>query len=180
MALTREQKVTQLSEIKEKIQGSSSIIFAHYIGLSVTDVNELRSKLRKQNAEMKVGKKTLLQIALKELGMPEPSDEMLVGPVACIFSVSDPVAGPSVAFQFGKAHEQVRLIGGIFDGRLLSSAEAQEFASLPSRTTLLGTFAVMINTPLTQFASMLNSPLTGFARALSEIAKKKEATPASV
>lgn len=178
MALSRQQKEDQLSDLKTKLKEAKSVIFTHYIGLSVSDISALRAQLKKQEAEMKVSKKTLLRIASKEAGLPEISDDSLDGPIACIFSMNDPVAGASVAFQFGKTHDQVKLVGGLFEGKILTTSEAISFASLPSRQVLLGTFMGMISSPLTRFAGAISSPLTGFARALSEVAKKKEAQPA--
>ncbi len=177
MAVSHEKKAEQLSALKEKIQSASSIIFAHYIGLTVSDISSLRSKLKKEKAELKVGKKTLIKIAMKELGLPDVPESAFTGPVACIFSAEDPVAGASVAFEFGKSHEQVKLIGGVFEGKILTASEATMFASLPSRIVLLGTFMGMANAPLRSFVSICNSPLTGFARALAEIAKKRENAP---
>ncbi len=172
MALTRAQKEEQLADLKDKLQKSQSVIFAHYIGLTVTDVGDLRAKLRAKKAEMKVGKKTLIRMAMKELNLPEPGEKDLDGPVACIFSYEDPMSGASVAFAYGKTNDKVKLIGGLFEGKLLTANEAKAFASLPSREVLLATFAMMIRSPLTKFASMANGPLSGFARALSQIAEK--------
>lgn len=164
MALTRAQKVDQLAELKENMQKSQSVIFAHYLGLNVADVSSLRSDLKKGKAEMKVAKKTLMQIAAKELNMPELSNELLNGAVACIFSFEDPLSGAQIAFKFSKAHKQVELIGGVFEGKLLSQEEAIRLAKIPGKLQLLG-----------MFAAMINSPLTSFARGLSELAKQKEA-----
>ncbi len=179
MALTRSQKEEQLAALKEKMQQAQSVMFAHYIGLSVSDVGELRAKLREKNAEMKVGKKTLIRMAMKELNLPEPGEKDLDGPVACIFSYEDPSSGASVAYAYAKGHEQVKLIGGVFEGKLLSAAEATTFASLPSREVLLATFAMMLRSPLTSFASMASSPLSGFARAMSQLAEKGGVSPAA-
>ncbi len=174
MALTRDQKAAQLTDIKGKMQKASSVIFAQYIGLTVTNISKLRSQLKDKKAEMKVCKKSLIRLAAKETNAPEISEEMLLGPVACIFSNDDPVAGASVAFAFSKDHDQVKLIGGIFEGKLLTAQEALTFASLPSRQGLLGMFMMMCNAPLTQFANACSSPLSGFARLMAELAKKKE------
>jgi len=173
MALTKAEKLAQLKELKEKMQSSQSVIFTHYIGLTVADVSDLRHKLKEQNAEMKVAKKTLMQIAAKELNMPELSDESIQGAVACIFSFNDPLSGAQVAFKYSKDHPQVELIGGIYDGKLLSKQEALTLAKMPGRTQLLGMFMSMVQSPLRSFASVCNSPLQGFALALSEVAKKK-------
>ncbi|MBM3227953.1 50S ribosomal protein L10 [Candidatus Peribacteria bacterium] len=175
MALTKEQKQAQLTELKDKMKRSQSVIFAHYIGLTVADVSDLRNKLRENKAEMKVAKKTLMRIAAKEIGLPEVGEDLMDGPVACIFSFEDPLTGAQVAFKFAKDHNQVALIGGIFDGKMLSKDEAVAMAKMPGRKELLGMFMGMVQSPLRSFASICNSPLTGFARALSEVAKKKSA-----
>ena len=179
MALTRQQKEEQLGSLIENMKTAKSIMFAHYIGLDVPKLSKLRRTLREKGALMQVAKKTLIRLAAKESGNPELGDDVLSGPVACVFSKEDPVAGASVLHKFGKDAEQVQLIGGIFSGKLLSKAEAIAFASLPSRESLLGTFIGMINSPLTAFASMCSSPLSGFARSVAELAKKKETSPSA-
>lgn len=181
MALTRKQKENQVKDLTTKMKNASSVIFTHYIGLTVSSVTKLRSQLRKEDAEMQVAKKSLIQLAAKAANAPEIDDEMIPGPVACIFSFKEPTSGASVTFKFGKDHPQIKLIGGIFDGKVLSAAEAGEMATIPSKLQLLAMFMSMCNAPLTQFASAVGGPLTGFARALSEIAKKKESeSPAPV
>ena len=174
MALSRSQKAAQITELKDNMLNASSVIFTQYIGLTVADITKLRSALRKEGSAMQVAKKSLIQIAAKEAKAPEITDAMLPGAVACIFSMKEPTAGASVAFKFGKDHAQVKLIGGIFSGKVLSQTEANELAIIPSRQVLLGTFMSMCQSPLVSFASACSSPLTGFARLLSEIGKKKE------
>ncbi len=175
MALTRKQKEAQVVALKDKMAKASSIVFPQYIGLTVADITKLRSQLRKEKAEMQVAKKSLIQIAAKLAKVPEIADSLLPGAVACIFSMEEPTSGAGVAFRFSKDHAQVKLVGGVFSGKLLSQAEAIALATIPSRNVLLATFLSMCQSPLISFASACSSPLTGFARALSEIAKKKEA-----
>lgn len=174
MAVTRAQKEAQVQDLTTKMKNASSVIFTHYIGLTVSSVTKLRGQLKKENAEMQVAKKSLIQLAAKGANAPEISDDMLPGPVACIFSFKEPTAGAAVTFKFGKDNPQIKLIGGIFDGKVLSATEATDMATIPSKLQLLGMFMSMCNSPLTSFASAVSSPLTGFTRALAEIAKKKE------
>lgn len=164
MAVTKQQKAEILTELKDKMSKAKSIMFAHYIGMTVSDVSELRSTLKKGNAEMKVAKKNLMRIAAKETNLPEPPDEQLDGPVACIFSFEDPLTGGQIAFKFAKTHKQVELIGGIWEGKLISKEEAVAIAQIPGREALLG-----------MFMAMCQGPLSSFARGLSELAKQKEA-----
>ncbi len=172
MALTKDQKTAQLTELVEKLKDSESVMFSHYIGLNVGDVSELRSNLRKNNAEMKVAKKTLISLAFKEAGLPDVTPDDLEGPVACIFSFEDPLSGAQTAYKFAKDHDQVQLVGGVYDGKILSKEEANELAKMPGRDQLLGMFATMLRSPLVSFASLCSSPLGGFARALDQIAEK--------
>lgn len=179
MALTRTEKAKQLKELHQEFSKATSVMFSHFVGLTVKEISQLRRKLRDDGAKMKVAKKTLIRLAAKEAGLPEMNDEDLPGPVACIFSSTDPLVGAQVVFAFSKAHQKVSLIGGVFDGKFLSKEQALALAKMPGRTQLLATFAMMLRSPLVTFAGMCASPLTGFARAVSELSKKKEspATP---
>ncbi len=174
MALTRHQKESQVTVLTEKMKNASSVIFTHFVGLTVADITKLRSHLRKAEAEMQVAKKSLIQIAAKNANVPEVTDGVIPGDIACVFSFKEPTAGAAVTYNFGKDHPQIKLVGGIFSGKILSAAEAFEMATIPSKIQLLGIFITMCSAPLTQFASACSSPLTGFARALSEVAKQKE------
>lgn len=173
MTLTRDEKQAQVKDLTDKLQRAESVVFTHYIGLTVADISKLRRQLKEKKAELKVAKKTLMEIALKNAKLPAPDPKLLDGPVGCILSFADPLSGAQIAFKFGKDHGQVQLIGGVFEGKLLSRSEAQQFAELPTREVLLTMFAMMIRAPLTQFAGMCAGPLSGFARAVSELSKKK-------
>ncbi|MDA1208714.1 MAG: 50S ribosomal protein L10 [bacterium] len=172
MAITKEKKQAQVQDLTTKMSAASSVMLAHYIGLSVAEVSELRNMLRENNAEMKVSKKTLMKIAAKDAGLPEIDESTLDGPISMIFSFGDPLSGAQIAFKFAKTHKQVQLVGGVFDGKVLSKAEAMELAEMPNRDQLLSMFVGMIQSPLVSFASICNSPLTGFARCLQEMADK--------
>lgn len=179
MALTRDQKVAQVKDLTQKMEKASSVVFANYLGLTVSQITKLRSHLKKEDAEMQVAKKTLIQIAAKNANAPEVTDDMLKGDIACIFSYKEPTSGPGIAYKFAKDHPFVKLVGGIFSGKNLSMVEANALATIPGRTQLLAVFAGMIQSPLSFFVRGIGSPLTSFARAMSEMAKKKEATPAA-
>ena len=172
MALTRDQKTSQITELVTKLKDAESVMFSNYIGLNVADVSDLRNKLRDGKAEMKVAKKTLIQRACKDAGYPDITPDDMEGPVACIFSFEDPLSGAQIAFKFAKTHKEVVLVGGVYDGKVLSKEEALELAKMPSREQLLGIFVDMLRSPLVSFASMCNSPLGGFARVLDQMAEK--------
>jgi large subunit ribosomal protein L10 len=173
MALTRDEKTAQIADLTEKMKRSSSVMFAQYFGLKVSNIAALRRKLKAAKAEMQVAKKTLMAIAAKNAGLPAIEEKNLEGGVACIFSFDDPLSGAQVALAFSKENPQVSFVAGIFDGKVFSKQEALAFAKTPSRQQLLATFMGMIRSPLVNFASMCNSPLRNFAVGMSELAKKK-------
>lgn len=172
MAITRTAKAELVKDLAEKWKRASSVLFAHYIGLSVASISQLRRQLKAADAEMKVAKKTLLRRAAEALKNPFPEEKDLPGPVACIFNYADPLSGARVAFAFGKEHPQVRLVGAILEGNIVTGTAAVALAQIPPRPVLLAAFASICSAPLQQFASVCNSPLRSFALALQERAKQ--------
>lgn len=173
MALTKDQKRVQITELREDLKKAKSLVWLKYRGLSVLDVSILRRRIRAKNAKMKVAKKTLLRIAAKEEGMTEITDQVMgTEPLVFIFSFEDEVSGAKVAFEFSKENDKVKLTGGLLNGKILSEADAQELARMMNKEELLAKFACMIRSPLTNFASMCSMPLRSFAIGLRQIAEK--------
>lgn len=172
MALTKDQKTAQVQELTTMLTKAQSVMFSHYIGLTVAEVSDLRKQLRQNGAEMKVMKKTLMKLAFKEAGYPDITPKEMDGAVACIFSFHDPLSGAQTAFKFSKKNNKVTLVGGVYDGKLLSTKESMELAQMPGREQLLGMFVGMLRSPLVKFAGICNAPLSGFARALDQMADK--------
>ena len=135
MALTRTKKAELTQDLTEKWKRASSILFTHYIGLSVASISQLRQQLKTADAEMKVAKKTLLRRAAEALSNPFPEEKDLPGPIACIFNYADPLSGARVAFTFGKNHPQVRLVAPCAVLGLPVSAPFQETPASPRATT---------------------------------------------
>lgn len=172
MALNRTEKAQLTQNLTEKWKQASSILFTHYIGLSVANISRLRCQLKMVDAEMKVAKKTLLRLAAANLKHPFPEERDLPGPVACIFNYADPLSGARIAFAFGKEHPQVQLIGAIFEGNIFAGPAAISLAQIPPRPTLLKTFAGLCQAPLQHFTTVCNSPLQSFTIALQERSKQ--------
>ena len=172
MALTKDQKKAQVADLKESLKKAKSLVFMHYLGLSVSQVDELRGKMSEKNAKMQVAKKRLFNIAAKEEGYPEVDEKIMDGPVAFVFSFEDEMSGAKVAYEFGKSAKAVEIIGGVLNGKALDKDGALELAKMLSHEELLSKFAIMLRSPLTSFASACGSPLGAFARAAKELAEK--------
>ena len=175
MALTKDQKKAQVSNLKDALKRTKSLAFMKYRGLSVSEVDDLRGRMLEKKAKMQIAKKTLFNIASKEEGYPEIKDEIFGNePIAFVLSFEDELSGAKIAFEFGKSNNAVELVGGVVDGRILTKDEIVEFAKILGKEELLAKFAAMLRAPLGNFASLCDSPLSAFARSVKEISDKKE------
>ena len=171
MAVSRQKKEEILKELIEKFEKAQSVAFGQYAGLSVTDMQEMRSDMREQGVEFKVAKKTLFKLAAQHHGMELP-DDILEGTVGAAFSYEDMVSGPKVLKATSKKHEVVQLLGGVMEGQVLTTSEMKELADLPSRDALLAKFVGMMQAPLYGFRGAISAPLSSFSRALDAYAEK--------
>lgn len=133
-----EKKQTIVEEIAGKMKEAASIVFFEYRGLTVTETNELRRKLRESGSEYKVYKNTLAKRALNEININ--LDDEMNGPKAIAFS-SDAIAPIKVLSDFAKEHQALELKVGIVDGEVADSKMLADLAAIPSREGLLTMFA---------------------------------------
>ena len=133
-----EQKANVVSEIKDKLEKANSIVLFDYRGLTVSEVTELRRKLRETGSDFKVYKNTLAKRAMEMLDMGVT--DHLEGPTAISFS-SDALAPVKVLAEFAKTLPALELKGGIVDGKETSLSELNELETVPTRDGLLTMFA---------------------------------------
>jgi len=128
-----DQKQEIINEIADKVKNSSSVVFFEYHGLTVTETNELRRKLKESGSEYKVYKNTLATRALNDLKIDVGT---LEGPKAIAFS-SDAVAPIKVLADFAKKHPALELKVGIVDGNITDTEGLKALSTIPSREGLL-------------------------------------------
>jgi large subunit ribosomal protein L10 len=159
----RPDKVAVVDEVREGLTGSAATLLTHYRGLSVTELAELRAKLREANARMRVAKNTLARRAAADAGI-EGFDELLTGPTGLVFCEEDPV-GPAKALRdFAKDHPELVVRGGYLDGAVLSEEEASKLADLESKEELLAKLAGLMYGALANTARLLQAPIEKQAR----------------
>lgn len=129
-----ELKKEVVSNIVDGIKGSESVILFQYQGLTVSELSELRKKLRETDATVKVYKNTLLRRALDELNLS--FEGFLEGPNAILFgkNLLEPI---KVLADFAKNHEKLEIRIGIISGSVADLATINEYATIPSREGLL-------------------------------------------
>lgn len=175
MAISKSKKSEILADLEQEFKSAASVAFTAYSGITVSDIQDLRTKLRESDARMIVAKKTLIRLAAKNAGLKELPDESMEGPVAAVFSHGDELAGLQILEKSKEDFDQVEILGGVFDGEVLDKAAAQQLAKLPSKDALLGQVVGLLAAPLRGFVGVGNQVVSGFVRALDAVREKKSA-----
>jgi len=169
---TRQQKEIIVRDLAEKLRGSKAVVFSDYKGLTVKDMTTLRNDLRKEGVDLKVLKKTLLQIALKDAGI-DMDVKKLEGQIAVAVAKNDEVAAAKIIAKMAKANENLKIAGGILGTKELSVAEVNALAKLPSKEELLAKLVGTLNAPVSGFVNVLAGNLRGLVTVLKAVADKK-------
>jgi large subunit ribosomal protein L10 len=174
MPKTREQKRTILKDLADKIAKAKLIIFTKYSGLTVKENEDLRSKLRQENNEYYVAKKTLFGLALKDKAIDGLDVKKFAGQVAAVFGYSDEVASAKIVDQFKKDQEgKIEFIGGILENKYINAAEVANLAKLPSKQELYAKIVGSIKAPVSGFVNALAGNIRNLAGVLKAIGDKK-------
>jgi large subunit ribosomal protein L10 len=167
--LTKKQKQELITELTDKIRTAKSVIFADYKGLKVFELKDLRRKLKESQGELKVAKKTLIDLALQKAGVSDAVSKKMIGQVSLVFGDKDEVAPAKILYNFSKKNEGLKILGAILDGKFLGEAQAQALAKVPSRQQSLGRLVATINAPLQNLVSVLEGNLRSLVFVLSQI-----------
>lgn len=174
MPKTRGQKKAISASIDQKIKASKSIVFTSFNGLTVSKAEDLRSKLKAENSEYLVAKKTLLKLALAENNINDVDAKGLDGKVAVVFGYQDEVTPAKIVDEFMKTNDgTVTINGGILENRFISREQVVALAKLPSKLELLSKLVGTINAPVSGFVNVLAGNLRGFVTVLKAIEEKK-------
>jgi ribosomal protein L10 len=141
--------------------------------LTVAEIIGLRRQMKGANAEYKVVKNTLTNIAAS--GTPiESARKYFTGPTGIVIAYGDPVEMTKKVLDFADKNEKFRIKSGIIEGRLCSFDEMKEISVLPSRMTLLGMLGGALGSPMVKLAFSLNQTVNQFVRALESLRNNRE------
>ena len=171
--MNRTEKTEFIGDLNKKVAASAVVLVAHYKGLTVAEITDLRVQVRKTGAGFKVTKNKLTQRALEGTLFAQLS-KMFVGPTAIAYS-SDPVAVAKVLATFAKSNEKLVLLGGAFGETLLDSKGVIALSKMPSLDELRATIVAMIQTPARRLATLLQAPAGQIARVVGAHARKDAA-----
>ena len=163
--MNRSEKKEFVQKLKDEIDSSSSVIVAHYSGLTVEESEQLRAEMRSNGAKFKVTKNRLTKLALEQTQFKDIAD-LFTGPTAIAFS-DDPVAPAKVAVSFEKKLEKFKIIGGGYDGKKIDLEKINFLATLPSIDELRGKIIGLISAPAQNIALIVKEPASQMARLVS-------------
>jgi len=173
MAKTRAQKQEWIAETNEQVQTAEILLIAHYKGLTVAEMTELRANVRKAGASFKVTKNRLATRAVAGTSY-EKVAHLFKGPTAVAYA-KDPVSAAKALSEFAKKNEKLVLVGGAFGETVLDKAGIAQLATLPSLDELRARIIAMIQTPATRIAGVLQAPAGQLARVFNAYATKDAA-----
>ncbi len=130
-------------------------MFADYQGMTVSKVTDLRKKMDAEGVKYIVAKKTLLRLAAKEAGF-DITGTSLPGMLGAAFTKEDEMAAAKLIGDAGK-DAPIKLVGGIFDGKVVDGAYAISLSKLPSKSQLLGQLLSVLNGPAAAFVRVINA-----------------------
>ena len=174
MALNLDQKKAVVAEVAEVAANAYSAIAAEYIGLSVTDMTELRVKAREANVYLRVVKNTLARRAFEGTEFECMSDAM-VGPLVLAFSQEDPGSAARVISDFAKEHDKlvVKLVS--IGGNLLDASDIKRLAEMPTKDQAISMLMSVMNAPVEKLARTLNEVPGKLVRAVAAVGDQKKA-----
>ncbi|HUS60496.1 MAG TPA: 50S ribosomal protein L10 [Nevskiaceae bacterium] len=150
-----QRKIFTVQNLAEKFKQAKALVLADYQGLSVTQINELRSEVKKVGGEFEVIKNTLLRLAAKENKHPV-SEIQLKGPLAALWVYSDDPAPLKTIDSFIKKNERPKIKFGFWEDKLISIERIQELASLPDLNQLQAKLVATLQSPIFGLANALN------------------------
>ena len=171
MALTKAQKQKILDELKEKIAKQKAMVIVDFTGLKVKDLSNLRKKIKSAGDDIRVAKKTLLGIALKDAQL-KIETKKIPGELAVAFGYSDEISPAKITYQFSQENPNLKILGGFLENKWREAEEIIELAQLPTREELLTRLVGSISAPISNFVNVLEGNLRNFIYLISQIKVK--------
>jgi large subunit ribosomal protein L10 len=169
----RAEKREFVTGLNDVFKGTGSVVVAHYAGLTVAQMNDLRSKMRAAGGTVKVAKNRLAIIALQGT-QSEGMKALFKGQTLIAYS-DDPITAPKVASEFARTNDNLVILGGAMGPTSLDANGVKALATMPSLDELRARIVGMIKTPATRIAQVVNAPAGQLARVLGAYARKNEA-----
>jgi len=169
----RAEKKEFVAELNGVFSKASVVVVAHYSGLTVAQMQNLRKQMREAGASVQVAKNRLAKIALEGTDVASIGP-LLKGPTLIAYS-DDPVAAPKVAVAFAKDFDKLVILGGAMGTTALNVEGVKSLATLPSLDELRAKLLGLLNAPATKIAQLSTAPAAKLARVFKAYADRDAA-----
>jgi large subunit ribosomal protein L10 len=158
--MLRSDKERVVDELAERLRSTETLMVADYRGLTMPEIDELRSRLLEAGARFTVVKNTLTKLAAEQAGATDVL-QLIEGPTAIAFleAEGDPVAVAKVLNETARAHDVLVIRGGVLEGTVVGDAEIKQLATLPPADVLRAQLAGAFFAPLTTVVGLFTAPL---------------------
>jgi large subunit ribosomal protein L10 len=158
--MLRQEKERIVKELADRLKSSDTLLIADYRGLTMPEIDELRTKLLESGARFSVVKNTLTRLAAEEAGV-KPLLELIDGPTAIAFidADGDPAAAAKILNDTARTNDVLVIRGGLLEGDAVSDAEIKRLATLPPADVVRAQFAGAVAAPLTTIVGLFTAPL---------------------
>ena len=168
--MDRAQKEKVVEELGQIFESSGVVVVAHYEGLTVAEMQDLRGRARESGSSVRVAKNRLAKIALQGKSCESIAD-YLTGMTVLTFS-EDPVAAAKVAEDFAKSNKKFEILGGAMGDSALDRAGVEAVSKMPSREELIASIVGCIGAPASNIAGAIGAPASNIASILSTIEER--------
>ena len=168
--MSKEKKQTYITEMTSQFEKSEAVIVAHYQGLTVTQLDELRAKMREHGIIFKITKNKITKLALEKTRCKDLSN-LFTGPTAVALS-QDAIASAKILTNFSKDNKNLKILGGIMGNDILDVAGVKNVATLPTLDEARAKIVGILRSPAQKIASILLAPASKIAILALEKSKK--------
>ncbi|MBI4288755.1 MAG: 50S ribosomal protein L10 [Chloroflexi bacterium] len=177
--MKKEEKATLIDEVEKQLAESKLVVATDYRGLTAAEMTRLRKQLRDAGVEFHVVKNTLTLIAAGKTGK-SAVEPLLKGPTAMAFGKKDEVtAAKTLTNYIRMTRSALQIKGGLLGQKLITTAEIQNLAMLPSKEVLVARVLGQLNAPVATLLGLLSAPMAGLAGVLQGRIKQLESSPAA-
>jgi large subunit ribosomal protein L10 len=170
--MLKDRKLKVVKELEDRFKSSSVVVFGEYRGMTVKELDSLRTELEKVNAIFKVVKNTLARIALRNLNI-EGFDEMTSGPTSCTFGSGDAIATAKAINDYAALNKLLVLKGGIVSNKVMTAGELRDLSKTGSVSAIYTKMLGTMQQPIYGMMNALNHPIRALVNVLSQISKNK-------
>lgn len=171
MAKSKQQKSVDLEELTDKLKDAKGIVFASYGSSTVKDIEKLRKAFYKEGVFAKVYKMTLIRKALESQGIDASSVDFKT-PTLMAIGTDEETAPARILKAISKEVKTVGVLSGVLDKNVMSKAQVEALADLPSKLEMRAMLVRTINAPVSGFVTVLAGNLRGLVTVLSARADK--------